>query len=256
MASLPAALLRVVSREAIAFLAKLAVEVKPDTPEQLALEGMASQEFIDANERARIMVTDKAISLIQAVKKAVETGDIPQAWDRNDRMQQLVTTGLKQYDPRIAFQATLRSAYSAGRYERGMEDTDEEEYWLYRTMRDARVRDSHAILDGVYLPKAHPFWSGEHAHFPPNGWRCRCKGVSMSQAGIDRLTNAGLKLKAEAPKERLVTYKDKLTGQEFKLPESIEPGWNLNPGTEAGRAALRDMLTYRMGKLRAEAAST
>lgn len=41
----------------------------------------------------------------------------------------------------------------------------------YHTQRDARVRDEHAILDGITKPVGDPFWS---TYMPKNGWRCRC----------------------------------------------------------------------------------
>lgn len=41
----------------------------------------------------------------------------------------------------------------------------------YNTQRDRRVRDSHARLDRITLPKNHPFWND---YMPSNGWRCRC----------------------------------------------------------------------------------
>lgn len=47
-----------------------------------------------------------------------------------------------------------------------------DEYELqYRTAQDERVREAHAILHNITLPKEDPFWS---EYFPPNGWRCRC----------------------------------------------------------------------------------
>lgn len=244
--ALPGALFRVVAREALRFCAALGIDVKGSAPEMAEIQRIARGEYLDAGEAARIMVADKAIGLIRAVKAAIKTGEIPEAWDRGERMQQLVTTGLKQYDPRIAFQATLRSAYSAGRYQRGMEDTEDEPYFLYRTMRDSRVRSSHQVLNGVYLPKAHEFWK---THYTPNGWRCRCKVLSLDQQGIDRLTAAGLPLQDTPPEEVQVEYKDKTTGKAFKLPASIEPGWDYNPGTDEGRARLGDMLKRRMALL-------
>ena len=41
----------------------------------------------------------------------------------------------------------------------------------YSTVGDARVRDSHRVLDGVTLPISHPFWN---TAYPPNGFKCRC----------------------------------------------------------------------------------
>lgn len=44
-------------------------------------------------------------------------------------------------------------------------------YLTYRTQKDARVRDEHAILDGVTRRVDDPFWND---YMPKNGWNCRC----------------------------------------------------------------------------------
>ncbi|MDB0603177.1 phage minor head protein [Tenacibaculum maritimum] len=49
-------------------------------------------------------------------------------------------------------------------------------YLQYRTAGDAKVRDSHAVLHNITLPKSDPFWN---LYFAPNGWRCRCTVVQV-----------------------------------------------------------------------------
>ena len=62
-------------------------------------------------------------------------------------------------------------------------------YLEYRTQRDARVRDEHAILDGITLPVEHPFW---RLNMPKNGWNCRCFTVSHEQAKVTDLSKRDL----------------------------------------------------------------
>lgn len=50
-------------------------------------------------------------------------------------------------------------------------------FWQYGTFEDARVRPSHAALDGIVLPADHPFWAD---HFPPWEWGCRCLVTPIS----------------------------------------------------------------------------
>lgn len=57
------------------------------------------------------------------------------------------------------------------------EFSDNDRYELqYRTAGDNRVRDEHAKLNGITLPKSDPFWS---SYTPPNGWNCRCTTVEV-----------------------------------------------------------------------------
>ncbi|NJB83630.1 phage head morphogenesis protein [Wenyingzhuangia aestuarii] len=58
--------------------------------------------------------------------------------------------------------------------------SDDERYLLqYRTANDDKVRDSHAVLHNITLPKDDPFWD---KYFAPNGWRCRCLVVQLLRA--------------------------------------------------------------------------
>lgn len=45
------------------------------------------------------------------------------------------------------------------------------EMLTYVTAGDGRVREEHAILEGVTYPIDHEFWD---TYYPPNDWGCRC----------------------------------------------------------------------------------
>lgn len=73
------------------------------------------------------------------------------------------------------YQFAVQSAQSAANWANLQEDTSR--YWLeYRTAGDERVRQSHATLAGICLPKDDAFWT---EYYPPNGWRCRCTAVEV-----------------------------------------------------------------------------
>lgn len=71
----------------------------------------------------------------------------------------------------------VASAQSAGKWHDFSQYADR--YYLqYRTAKDERVREEHAILDGITLPMDDKFWD---EFFPPNGWNCRCNVVQVSK---------------------------------------------------------------------------
>ena len=73
------------------------------------------------------------------------------------------------------YQFAISSSQSAANWANLQEDT--ERYWLeYHTAGDEKVRQSHAILNGICLPKTDAFWE---EFYPPNGWRCRCIAVEV-----------------------------------------------------------------------------
>ncbi len=228
--------------EALQFLRDLGDAVIDSlTADEIA--AIVEEELDKAETAARVIVADKAIKLVDAIEKSVREGVIPEAWDNARAPQSLISVGLGKYDPRVAFQAGVRAAYGAGRYERAM--ASGMPLLVYRSMRDRRVREAHRRLEGVTLPKNDSFWN---THYPPNGWRCRCKVFAANEAGVQRLEAAGVPVQREAPQERMVEYRNKATGEVQRLPESIEPGWDYNPRQEPQRLA--EMLTNRMRLLR------
>lgn len=52
-------------------------------------------------------------------------------------------------------------------------------YWKYITAGDSRVRESHLALDGKIAKHDSSFWN---QFYPPNGWRCRCTVVPVTDA--------------------------------------------------------------------------
>lgn len=57
------------------------------------------------------------------------------------------------------------------------EFSDNDRYELqYRTAGDNRVREEHAALNTITLPKSDSFWMH---YMPPNGWNCRCTTVEV-----------------------------------------------------------------------------
>jgi SPP1 gp7 family putative phage head morphogenesis protein len=245
-AVLPDKLRLIASKEALAWVKHVSdIQIGTNALERAA--ELATEEFKLSAYVARLLVADKASSLMKAVSDAVSTGEIPKAFDRGGALiGKIITTGLDQEDPRIAFQASLRSAYSAGRYQRAMESIDEEPYFIYRSMRDDRVRASHVVLNGIALPKADPFWN---LRYPPNGWRCRCKAYSIDEAGLGKLERAGVQVVREAPEEAMLNYINKTTGEKQTLPASVEPGWGFIPGSADGAEQMVKLLQRRMDAL-------
>lgn len=77
------------------------------------------------------------------------------------------------------FRTNTNMTYSAGKWKANEENRYiREMLWGYKyvTVGDNRVRESHAELDGVVLPKDDPRWN---IIMPPNGWNCRCQVIEV-----------------------------------------------------------------------------
>ena len=138
---------------------------------------------------------------------------------------------------RLILDTNLRQSYAAGRWQAAVRNRKRQPLLLYRTMRDERVRLSHRAWDGVALPIDHTWWA---THYPPNGWRCRCRAIAVSETGLQRYRDDGFKITTEAPPLNMVRYLDKRTGLESEVPAGIDPGFAYNPG-QARLAELRKL---------------
>lgn len=91
--------------------------------------------------------------------------------------------GMTVDDPsylKMVFRTNVQSAYGAGRF-RAITDPEvieERPYVQYRTVGDARVRDTHALLDRCIFHAESPEW---RRVAPPNSYNCRCSMVSLSE---------------------------------------------------------------------------
>ncbi len=72
---------------------------------------------------------------------------------------------------KLVYSQNMSSAYAYGRYQGLMGAVEFFPNWVYVTIGDDRVRDSHRILNGVIRRYDDPFWK---EYYPPNGFKCRC----------------------------------------------------------------------------------
>ena len=70
-------------------------------------------------------------------------------------------------------------AFAAAQYKLNDDDPNDVIWgYTYVTVGDARVRDEHAVLDGLTRPKNDPIWQ---KIWPPNGWNCRCQLIELTE---------------------------------------------------------------------------
>jgi SPP1 gp7 family putative phage head morphogenesis protein len=142
---------------------------------------------------------------------------------------ELRTTRFDDARLQLIYDVNLRQSYAAGRWANMQRNSKRLPLVMYRTMRDERVRASHARWDGVALPIDHPFWD---AHYPPNGWRCRCTAFALSEKDLQRRVAAGERITTAAPPDQQVQFTDPRTGATTAGPLGVDPGFAFNPGKQ------------------------
>ncbi|MEQ1685465.1 MAG: phage minor head protein [Burkholderiaceae bacterium] len=146
-------------------------------------------------------------------------------------------TRVTRFDDRrlqLIYDVNVRQSYAAGKWDRYQATKKQLPFVLYRTMDDGRVRPEHAAWHNLVLPIDDPW---VRSHWCPNGWRCRCVWVQVSQRGVDRLQAAGQKLKFKAPADDFVPYINPWTGEVKSVPRGVDPGFGADPVRNAGRDA-------------------
>ena len=144
----------------------------------------------------------------------------------------------------LIFDTNTANAYHGGRWQRLEERRETHPYLMYLTKRDHRVRPEHRAWEGLILPIDHPFWQ---THFPPNGFRCRCAVLGVTQAEYDQLKRDGGQFAGGTVKFDNDVDADL---------ESLDPGFAYNPGIPGSRAAALQRLAEEKAARAAVRAAT
>lgn len=234
---------------AVAFFAKVATTAIVAAAVTAYLEGAAARrrrfgqlrlsllEDAAARARARARMTPEQVEEIrERVGADVATAVGAYADDVNARLRAVVARGIREnlheQDLAVRIGRSLRAAgvserpyrlrqmardqvnmnFMAARLKGNDDPAVQDVLWGYEyvSVDDDRVRPSHALLNGVRLPKEHPFW---RENMPPNGYNCRCTVVEVFKEDRPRAK--------EPPKS--VRYAGKL------ISPGADEGWRFNP---------------------------
>jgi len=136
------------------------------------------------------------------------------------------------------YDTNLRTAYSAGHWERIEENRNTAPYVMYSAVLDARTRPQHRAWNGTVLRADDPWWK---THTPPNGWNCRCTVIQLNDRDLERL---GKRAPDEAPPSPTRDWTNPRSGEIVQVPVGVDPGFGYAPGASAraGRVAEADAL--------------
>ncbi len=146
--------------------------------------------------------------------------------------------GGRDWRAETIYGTNLRTSYAAGRRRQMKEIADRRPYWRYRHSRASEnPRHEHQAWDGLVLRHDDPWWD---AHYPPNGWGCRCFVETLGERDLERLGKAGPD-QAPAVETRTATVGARgPSPRTVEVPEGIDPGWAYAPGASALRASAAD----------------
>ena len=186
------------------------------------------------------------------------------------RTGEMLKTRFNHARLQLIFDTNVRQAAAAGQWQRMLRNQRTHPFARYVAMDDDRTRPQHRAWHNVTLPLDDAWWA---THRPPNGWRCRCRVIGVTQREYDQgevLDRPGAEtdrkapivrapMAKTAPPEALRDWRNPATGAIEKIPDGIDPGFDYNPGTTGRSQAFEAMVQAKLARMLpavAEAAST
>ena len=194
-------------------------------------KSVSKEEFLKMDEASRakaFMVSgytkaEVLDSFLQALTEAVELGTTKEEFQKkmNTFLEENGYEGVNPFKADVIFQTNLQTAYNAGHYKSMTDDTAVKlrPFWQYRTAADGNVREEHAQMHGKVYRADDPIWD---VWYPPNGFRCRCSVVSLSERQVKE---RGLTVETKPPRKV-----DRETGE--ILESRPDKGFATNPAKQ------------------------
>ena len=165
------------------------------------------------------------------------------------------------------YQSNLRSARSAGQWQRIQRTKETQPYLLYELGPSENHREEHVSWAGTLLPVDHPWWRD---HMTPNGYGCKCRVRQVSEVEAERMEREGIQdpqaeletdpgtglptgrrqrrtmpVRRVPPPTRTVSFTNRRTGEITQVDQGLHPAWASNPGQDRVRV-LRDRMTGKL----------
>ena len=135
------------------------------------------------------------------------------------------------------YRANLRSARAAGQWARIQRTKRARPFLIYELGPSENHRPEHVSWSGTVLPVDDPWWQ---AHYPPNGWGCKCRVRQIGNREAERLGG-----RSERPNDGSREWTNDRTGEVQRVPAGVDPAWANNPG-QARLRVVRERLTQQL----------
>jgi SPP1 gp7 family putative phage head morphogenesis protein len=191
--------------------------------------------FTIAHEARTDVLTDVKAAMDDAIENGVPFKEFRKQLEPKLRDRGWLPQAPK-YTPtrlKLIYDTNLRTAHSAGQWQRIERTKKALPYLVYQLGPSARHRPEHVDLEGTLLPVDDPFWS---THMPPNGFGCKCTVSQLTKYATEE--RGGVTERPETP-PRVWTHKG--TGKRVVHPYGTDPGWDHNHGKQRVPPGLQDL---------------
>ena len=122
---------------------------------------------------------------------------------------------------RRIYNTNLRTARTAGQWDRISRNADLLPYLVYELGPSEQHREEHVAWAGLCLRVDDPWWN---AHYPPNGWGCKCRVRQVAAPPEGART--------QAPPTELREWTNPATGEVKLVAKGHRPGLGLPRGAQ------------------------
>lgn len=182
-----------------------------------------------AHSIAGVSSLDQIEAVRDTLAEHMEAGGTFRDWQELVRSDEI---GLDLPDHRLdnIFRTNVQSSYMRGRCEAIRRSSAVRPYLMYSAVNDSRTRPSHAALDSFVARADDPVWQ---RIMPPNGYRCRCTVIQLSEAQAQRFM--------EQDQARIERDPGLARIRDTALADGLDPGWDYSVCSEPDGGVARSI---------------
>ena len=122
---------------------------------------------------------DQVQGVMDSLAAATESGQTFRDWKKRVLEDVPAVAALPRDRLDNIFRTAIQTHYNVGRWEQLEGNRARRPYLMYDAINDGRTRPAHRAMDGHIAPIDDPIWD---RWYPPNGFRCRCAVLSLTEA--------------------------------------------------------------------------
>ncbi len=185
--------------------------------------------FVVAGANRMEIVEDLRAAVDDAIENGTTFRDFQKNFDEVADKHSWDYNGDREWRARTIYETNLRTSHMAGRLSqmRDPDITERRPYWQYvhgQTRKPKIARREHKSWDGLILRYDDPWWD---THYPPNGWKCSCGVITLSQNDLERLGYNGPDTAPDLGDREMTIWQ---TGEKVRVPNGVGLGWDHAPG--------------------------
>lgn len=188
--------------------------------------------FVVAGANRMDLLTDLGAAVDRAIADGATLADFRKDFDRIVAKYGWNYKGGRNWRSRVIYETNLRTSYAAGRYEQLQKLKKVRPYWLYiHADGELHPRPMHKHWGDMRLTlKADdPWWK---AHYPPNGWGCKCSVRALNDRDLKRMGITPGNAPDVHMQEHIVGQRSPGGPRTVESPAGVDPGFGYAPGRD------------------------